>query len=147
MAAPYDTVLSCCNIAIVRLNDAMKQVAGAPALQIGGEVVGTQQIFSQTVVNAAWRRLQEYLVSQNFSRLINTVVISNVPAVTVTDPSTYCYLDWTGYFDGTTLNASPTLPADLMTPLRLKERATGATGTASEFTPMEYVVNGLTGGL
>jgi hypothetical protein len=143
--APYPTVQQCMNVASVRVNDAMKQVGTAPAGQIGGEITGAQQIFSQTVVNAAWQRFQEFLVSQNFSRLINTVTLPSVTAVGTSDPGVNCYIDWTGYFDGFALQASPVLPQDLSTPLRLKERVHGATGVSAEFTPMEYVVNGLTG--
>lgn len=144
-AAPYDTVMDCLNLAIVRLNDAMKQVGSAPVNQIGGEVVGAQQFFSQTAVNGAYQRLQEYLVAQNFSKLINTIQLPNISAVATADPGTYCYIDWTGYFNGVTLFSSPALPQDLTAPLRLKERVHGATGTGAEFTPMEYVANGLTG--
>jgi hypothetical protein len=133
------------NVATVRVNDAMQQVAGAPAGQIGGEITGAQQIFSQTVVNAAWQRFQEFLVSNNFSRLINTANLLNISPVATTDPGVNCYIDWTGYFDGVTLQATPALPQDLSTPLRLKERVLGQTGVSAEFTPMEYVVNGLTG--
>src|SRR5678815_2522414 len=142
---PYSTVMDCLNVAIVRANDAMKQAGGAPVNQVGGEVIGAQQIFSQTAVNAAWQRFQEYLVSQNFSRLINTVTLSSVPVVATTDPGVNCYIDWAGYFNGSAVVAAPVLPQDLTTPLRLKERVHGATGVGAEFTPMEYVVNGLTG--
>lgn len=145
--APYDTVQDCMNLATVRLNDAMKTPATAPAGQIGGEVVGVQQIFSQTVVNGAWQRMQEFLVAQNFSKLINTVQLPNIGATATTDPGTNCYIDWTGYFNGVALLSSPALPQDLTTPLRLKERVHGGTGTGAEFTPMEYVANGLTGNL
>ncbi len=145
MAAPYDTVIDCLNLAIVRLNDAMKQAGGAPVNQIGGEVVGAQQIFTQTAVNGAWQKFQEYLVSQSFSRLINTATLSNISAVATADPGVNCYISWDGYFDGVTLQVAPVLPQDLTTPLRLKERVHGQSGLSAEFTPMEYVVNGLTG--
>ena len=145
MPAPYPIVMDCLNVAIVRLNDAMQQASGAPVNQIGGEVVGAQQIFTQTAVNAAWQKFQEYLASQNFSRLINTVILSNIPATLTSDPGVNCYIDWDGYFNGAFVVGSPVLPDDFTTPLRLKERATGGTGLAAEFTPMEYVVNGLTG--
>lgn len=145
MPAPYPTVQECTNLASVRLNDAMQNAPGAPAGQIGGEVTGNQQIFSQTVVNGAWQKFQEYLASQNFSRLINTVILSNIVPVGTADPGVNCYIDWDGYFFGSGTNPSPVLPDDFTTPLRVKERVHGQTGLAAEFTPMEYVVNGLTG--
>ena len=143
--APYDTLQAVLNVAIVRLNDAMKQPATAPAGQIGGEIVGAQQIYTLPACNAAWRRLQEYLVSQNFSRLIGTATLSSVVPVAVSDPGINCYIDWTGYFNGSVLSGSPVLPQDLTTPLRLKERIHGSSGVDAEFTPMEYVANGLSG--
>jgi hypothetical protein len=63
MAAPLDTVLFVLNTASARLNDAMKTPASAVSGQIGGEVTGAQQIFAQEIVNAAWRRMQEFLSS------------------------------------------------------------------------------------
>ncbi len=144
-SAPYDTLQSVLNVAIVRLNDAMKTPTTAPAGQIGGEIVGAQQISTLPACNAAWRRLQEYLVSQNFSRLIGTAILPSVSPVNTTDPGVNCYIDWTGYFNGTTLFGGPFLPQDLTTPLRLKERVHGASGISAEFTPMEYVANGLSG--
>lgn len=147
MSAPYNTVMDCLNVAIVRANDAMKQASGAPVNQIGGEVIGAQQIFTQTAVNAAWQRCQDFLVSQNYSRLINTVTLSSISPVAVTDPGINCFIDWDGYFDGVTLQALPVLPQDLTTPLRLKERVHGQAGINAEFTPMEYITNGLTGGI
>ncbi len=144
-SAPYDTLQSVLNVAIVRLNDAMKQLTSPPAGQIGGEVTGAQQIYTLPVCNAAWRRLQEYLVSQNFSRLINTATIPAISPVGTGDPGTNCYIDWTGYFNGSTLDPSRFLPQDLTTPLRVKERVHGSSGIGAEFTPMEYVTNGIFG--
>jgi hypothetical protein len=147
MAAPYNTVMDCLNVAIVRANDAMKQAGGAPVNQIGGEVIGAQQVFTRTAVNAGWQRMQDFLVSQNYSRLINTVNLNSISPVAVTDPGIFCFIDWDGYFDGVTLQPLPVLPQDLTTPLRLKERVHGQAGINAEFTPMEYFTNGLTGGI
>lgn len=129
----------------------MKTPAGAVAGQIGGEVTGAQQIFAQEIVNAAWRRMQEFLSSYKdesgrtvgFSPLINTTTLSSVPAVTTTDPGVNCYLGYAGYFDGTTLQGSPILPGDLLAPLRLKERVHAT--PANEFTEMAFIDDGLTG--
>lgn len=143
--APYPIVQDVLNTARVRLNDAIQTPVGAPAGQIGGEVVSDNSIFTQQGVNAAWERFQEFLVANNFSRLVNTVNLDNITATAATDPGVFCYIDWTGYFDGVTLQPSPVLPQDLTTPLRLKERAHGSSGISAEFTPMEYVSNGLFG--
>lgn len=130
----------------------MKTPTAAVAGQIGGEVTGAQQIFAQEIVNSAWRRLQDFLISYRgedgkavaFSPLIDTLVISSIPAVTSGDPGVSCYLGYDGYFDGTTLQAGTTLPSNLLTPLRLKERI-HSSGNPAHFTEMAYIVDGLTG--
>lgn len=152
MPAPLDTVLFVLNTASARLNDAMKTPAGAVAGQIGGEVTGPQQIFAQEIVNAAWRRMQEFLSSYKdetgkvvpYSPLVNTTTIVSVPAVTVSDPGVNCYLNYDGFFDGTTLQPSPVLPSDLSSPLRLKERVHDGS-VPNQFTEMAYILNGMTG--
>lgn len=98
---------------------------------------------TQQTVNSAWRKMQEDLAVKNFSRLINTVKFSNIPAVAVTDPSIYCYIDWDGYFDGNAVDDTITLPTDMISPLRLRERVVAEAPVP--FTPMEYNINGLTG--
>src|SRR5580765_4800453 len=152
MPAPLDSVLFVLNTASARLNDAMKTPAGAVAGQIGGEVTGAQQIFAQEVVNAAWRRLQEFLTTYKdeqgrvapFSPLVDTVILSSAPVVTSADPGASCFIGYDGYFDGTTLQAGgPSLPSNLISPLRLKERVHAT--PPNQFTEMAYIVNGLTG--
>lgn len=139
------------NLAASRLNDAMKTPSAAVSGQVGGEVTGPQQIYSQEIVNGAWRRMQEFLATYrdesgkvaSFSPLVETVVLSSAAAVTNTDPGISCYISYDGYFDGTTLQSSPKLPANLLTPLRLKERVHAV--TPNQFTEMAYIINGLTG--
>ncbi len=150
--ALLDTVLFVLNTAAARLNDAMKTPATAVAGQIGGEVVGPQQIFSQEICNAAWRRMQEFLASYKdetgrvvpYSPIVTTAIIAQAPAVTTLDPGINCYIGYDGYFDGTVLHGTPALPADLNSPLRLKERVYSATDP-TQFTEMAYIMNGLSG--
>jgi len=142
---PYPIVQDVLNTARVRLNDAIQTPTGAPTGQIGGEVINDNSIFTKQGVNAAWQRFQEALVAQNFSKLVKTRILSSAPVVATADPGVFCYIDWTGYFDGAVLQTGPVLPQDLTTPLRLKERVHGSTGMSAEFTPMEYVSNGIFG--
>lgn len=152
MAAPLDTVLFVLNTASARLNDAMKTPSGAVSGQIGGEVTGAQQIFAQETVNAAWRRMQEFCASYKdesgktigFSPLIATTILSSAAAVTVDDPGINCYIGYDGFFDGSTVQPTPALPSDFISPLRVKERVHDA-GTPAQFTEMAYIVDGLTG--
>lgn len=128
----------------------MKTPAAAVTGQIGGEVTGAQQIFAQEIVNAAWRRMQEFLTTYKdeqgrvvpYSPIVDTVKLLTAPAVATSDPGVNCYISYDGYFDGVTLQAAPALPANLSSPLRLKERISGS---GDSFTEMAYILNGLTG--
>src|SRR6185437_12059934 len=104
--APYDSLEAVLNAARVRLNDAYQTPSGAPAGQIGGEVLGDTQVFTLPTINAAWRRLQEFLIEKEFDRLQDETILLSVTATATADPGILCYIDWTGYFDGVTLNAS-----------------------------------------
>ena len=151
MPAPLDTVLFVLNTASARLLDAMKTPAGAVAGQIGGEVTGAQQIFAQEIVNAGWRRLQEFLTTFKdeqgrvvpYSPIVDTVTLPSAPAVTNLDPGVSCFIGYDGYFDGTTLQVAPALPQNLSSPLRLKERVHAT--PPNQFTEMAYILHGLTG--
>lgn len=144
MAAPYDTVITVLNTAAARLNDAMQTPATAVSGQIGGEVVGPQQIFSQEVVNQAWRHFQDDLIAADFDRFTNTAILSGITPVATSDAGVSCYINFNGYYDGSTVNGSPVLPQDLRRPLRVWERQNGLTGQSSAFVPMECVQDGFT---
>jgi len=131
---PYDSVSTMINAARVRLNALAK---GA------GDSVSTSQAFLQQATNTAWRRLQEFLIGQKFKRLMFTAQVLNLPAVSSTDPGIMCSLTWNGYSNsGGAPNPGLKLPANLVRPLKLWERASGQSNPPP-FTPMEYVENGL----
>lgn len=130
--APYDPVEAVLQASRVRLNDAIQD--------IGGDVLKDTAGFTQTVVNAAYRRLQEYLVELGWARLKNEVIFASVPASTNTDLGSQVYLAFTGYYDGTTLQTSPALPQDMISPLLLWERTHGTNGV---YTPIDQLTNGL----
>lgn len=144
MAAPYPNMQDVLNTARTRVNDAIKTPAGSPSGQVGGEILADTDAYTLVYANAGWQRMQEYLISKNFSRLINTVTIASVPATASSDPGVMNYLSWDGFFDGVTLNPSPVLPQDLTSPMRVKERVHNGV-TQAQFTPMEYVINGIQG--
>lgn len=130
--APYDLVEAVLQAARVRLNDAIKS--------LGGDVLTDTAVFTQTIVNAAYRRLQDYLVELGFAALKKEALFLSVPASTSTDLGSQVYLAFTGYFDGTTLQTSPALPQDMISPLLLWERVHG---TNAVYTPVDQLTNGL----
>lgn len=77
-------------------------------------------------LNSAIRWVFRKLRNVGDPRMIRDNVQVALPANGLTGPSIQTYLAYNGYFDGLALNASPTLPADLMFPLELWEQQTGS---------------------
>jgi hypothetical protein len=133
---PYDIVNVALNSARVRLNDAITTLTPT-----GGQLLQNTAAFTQQVSNNAYRRLQEFLANQGYSKLYNEAVLLNIPATAATDPAFQAFIDWTGYNDGSTLNTSFVLPQDLIMVNDLWERVNGAAVTT--FNVMDRVLNGL----
>ena len=118
--APYETVTYALNLARGRLNDTIETLQ-----PVSGKLVDNTQAFTQTVTNAAWRREQDFLANLGYVRTKQEAIITAIPAVTNIDPATQVYLNWDGYFDGTTLQPTPVLPQDLIQPMKAWERWSG----------------------
>lgn len=134
--APFDTVETVLNTARVRLNDAIAS--------LGGDVLTDTQPFTQTVVNTGFRKMQEYLADKGYTTCKGDVVVLAIPAApaALTDPSTEQWLGWGGFFDGVNLNASPVLPQDVTSVLKVYERCNGSLAPFLD-PPMEKMVDGL----
>ncbi|SRR5258708_4681574 len=132
---PYDILETVLNLARVKVNDAIAT--------IGGDIYTDLQPFSQVIANGAWRELQEYIANLGFTRFKQEIILYNLPVVTNRDPATQTYLNWAGYYDGTGYNVppkAPTLPQDMILPLKLAERSSN---TQNTFTPMHQALDGL----
>ena len=130
--APYDTVEAVLQAARVRLNDAI--------ISIQGDILTDTAAFSQSMMNAAWHRLQELLANQGFAALNRETILASVPACLSSDQGVRVWFNWVNYFNGSGNVSAPVLPQDLIAPLDLAERAAG--GTAN-FMPMDQCFNGL----
>lgn len=135
MPLPYDTLYNVMSTARVRLNDEL--VSRTP---VSGKILENNQAFTQQLVNTAWRKFQEYLGNLGCTEFIQEDIVTALPVTTNLDPASQVYINWFGYFDGTTLQPTPVLPQNLMSPLRVLERQTG---TQSQFVPMEMMFDGL----
>jgi len=135
MAAPFDTVITAVNAANVRLNGKVETLQA-----IGGQLVGNTNSFSQQVVNNAWRKLQAKLADLRYSDIQAEVVFTAVPAITSADPMVQVYIDHAGYFNGSTVVANPVLPATLIRPYDLSERANGSTALFTQMDPLRYAI-------
>lgn len=131
--APYSSVNDVMNTARVRMNDAIQQ--------LGGDILTNNQPFTQTMVNSAWHRLQHFLANLGYTRLINEVVINSLPICPSIDPAVTCWIDWTGFFDGTQLWNKYALPQKCSFVLKLWDRVSGI--NAGWGAPLENVMDGL----
>ena len=135
MAAPFDTVITAVNAANVRLNGKVETLQA-----VGGQLVGNTNSFSQQVVNNAWRKMQAKLADLRYSDLQAETVFTAVPANTSADPMVQVYIDNVGYFNGTTVVSPPVLPATLIRPYELSERANGSTALFTQMDPLLYAI-------
>ncbi len=95
-----------------------------------------------TALSSSIRELYRELRNVGEPRLIRDNVQANLPANSVTGPNIQTYLSSAGYWDGGVLNPSPTLPSDMMKPLRLWEQQT-TNLTSLPFVPMKEPQFGL----
>ena len=68
------------------------------------------------------------------------VILASVTPVQTLDPGVQVYINYSNYYDGVNLNASPILPQDCIIPIRLWERVSG---TNQQFVAMYPVSDGL----
>lgn len=132
---PYDTVSSVIDAAKARINDEITTLA-----PVSGKILLNTQAFTQKLVNSAWRKFQEYLGNLGCTEFIQEDLVLALPVTTNLDPASQVYINWFGYFDGTTLQPTPVLPQNFMSPLKVLERQNG---TQAPFVPMEMFFDGL----
>ena len=68
---------------------------------------------------------------------------SSLPVVNPVDPGTHVAISYVGYFDGSSYYPNPTLPWDMIIPLRMWERPSGMTNGVGYFCDMFQVNDGL----
>jgi len=135
--APYDSVQNILNTARMRLNDALKSLESS-----GGKIVEDTEAFTQQAANTAYRKMQEFLANLGITRNIQEAVIPSLPVVASLDPATQCFISWQTYFDGVNFVPAPTLPADMIFPLKIWERTSGQ-NACFPCEPMEQILDGL----
>lgn len=132
---PYPLLSTVLNYARDAANDAIQAQ--------GGNTLTNSADFTPDYVNRAWLMLQQELVSLGYSRFRVDNLILTLSAVTNGDTSIQATLDWTGYNDGNSLNASVALPQTLIRPLKLAERPTGGAPNTNAFVDMDGPEQGI----
>lgn len=133
----YDTVNAVLNTARMRLNDKIETL-----FPVSGKLLGNNQVFSQVIVNTAWRKLQEYLGEKGYDRLVDECIISQFPIVSNPDPASQCWINWQGCFDGNNFFEQPALPQFFNHPLKIWERWSNQNASFGD-PPMQKMLNGL----
>lgn len=129
--APYPSLEAVVEAARIKLNDAVIP---------GGEVLTDTASFTIDYINLAWQKCQQYLVSLGLETLIDYVTITNLAVAGTADAGIPVSLSWTGYNNGSGVDATVVLPQNLIRPIALWERANGGTG---KFYSMDEILNGL----
>lgn len=130
---PYDTAEYVLNLARSIANDA--------ALGIQGNLLSDNQPYTFPMLNAAYRDLQDELTDAGFETFPAEAELTQVPAISVNpQPGLQVSIDYNGYNNGTQNFDSPYLPIDMVGPLRLWERQSGAN---AQYIPMGPANDGL----
>ena len=104
------------------VNDTFAGVGG-----VQGRIFTNDAPFTLPYLNSAFRKLQRKLRLEGVTFPIkDNVILANMTPVVMTDANVQVYIGYNGYFDGTTMHASPQLPGDLMQPLFLWEQTVGS---------------------
>ena len=102
-----------------------------------GDIFADTQAYVVPTINLGWRKLQEKLEYASHPRMRNEVVLYSLPVVTPLDPAVQQYINWQGFFNGTTfytpatLAGCPVLPLDFMAPLEIWERQSVGAGVTN----------------
>src|SRR5579862_6217801 len=120
----YPTLSEIMLLARSYVNDTQPGATGTPG---EGRTLTDTAPFTVPFINSAVRKLQRELENNGVGTFTVDGWIMQPTAFPNIDPGTSGFISYTGYFDGTNLNAIPALPPDLLIPLELWERPTGST--------------------
>ena len=132
LTGPYDNAQYVLNLTRSIINDA--------ALSIDGTIFANTQPYTFPMLNTAYRDLQDALADGGVETFIKTTQLLLLPVVDPVDPGTQVQISYVGFFNGSVNFENPTLPWDMMMPLRMWERQSG---TFNYFSPMYQVNDGL----
>lgn len=133
--APYTPVSEIMDAARERCNDMI--------VSTGGQTLTNNAPFTLPIVNVAWQRFQQQLVSIGYVTLEDEVILPKLPPASSLDPGVQVSLSWTGFFDGITQSVSPALPQWVIRPLDLWERPSVNMGTNTQsYNDMDEIIGG-----
>jgi len=120
-------------------NDTFRGIAGQQ-----GRILTNDAPFTLPYLNSAFRKLQRRLRNEGVTfPIVDYTVLQNLTPVVEADPAKFVYVGFNGYFNGTTMFASPKLPGDCMQVSVVRQRVHGSN---LQFTPMVQSQEGLASG-
>jgi hypothetical protein len=117
-----------------------RSIVNDAANGIEGDILADSQPYTFVYLNSAYQFVQDELANNGEETFKKELILTPVTPVVNTDPATQVFIYDQGYNDGGTSHALPSLPADLIIPLRLWERQSS---TVNRFTPMQKANDGL----
>lgn len=106
-------------------------------ISLAGQVLADAQPYVFTELEFCYEQMQDDLIDEGVATFTSEQIVTGLGAVTTTDPTTQVSLAYNGYFDGTTLNATPYLPPNILMVLEVWERQTGV--SSAPFTSVRPV--------
>lgn len=114
-------------------------------LSTGGQILTDDADFTPYLVNLAYRKFQQFLISLEWVRFVTqNDIIPSVPPVANEDTSLNVTLSWSGYNDGVTDFPAIVLPQDLIKPLHLAGRSSDAAPNVNAFIDIDGPETGIT---
>jgi hypothetical protein len=102
-----------------------RSIVNDAAQGIQGDVLADSQPYTFVYLNSAYQFLQDELANNGEEIFKKEVVFTGMTPVVNIDPATQVFIYDQGYNDGGTTHVAPSLPQDLIVPLRLWERQSG----------------------
>jgi hypothetical protein len=129
------------NLARATVNDTFPGIAGAE-----GRILTDTAPFTLRYLNKALRTLQRKLRLEGVTFPIrDNFILSNLTPVSAQDPSIQVFVNYSGYFDGAVMHATPTLPSDLIQPLDVQEQMVGSLVQFTQMTPLRGIPSTIQG--
>lgn len=126
----------CLNKTRAIINDVMESNAG--------DVLTDDWDATWDYLNIAHNMCQEYLANNGVETNIKEVFLAGITPVANTDPSTQVWISQSGYYDGANNHDTPTLPADIIIPIRIFERFDLTQNPFVQITPANDGLDGFT---
>lgn len=125
--------------------DSARIVVDDSIINTGGQILTNSADFTPILVNLAYRKFQQFLISLEWVRFVaQNTIIPNVPPVASVDTSLNVTLSWSGYSDGVNTSAGIVLPQDLIKPLHLAGRpSSGTTPNTAPFNDIDGPETGI----